>query len=203
MILTLTVKSLLTGLSVISLLAVSGCGGAEDQQEPDTPAPSTAQSSPVAESTSEATESPDEPEWHLGDTIEFDSGSSATAIELEVDTAASSPAPSEAGYPANYVWAGLRVEICVPDTPPEDTTDDFYLVARDPWSLVSEGNALITPSHTGYSGFPQPEYPWGIQEVGIGTCVNGWIVFPVPDDEGIAKVQYARTGTSPEYWTVN
>jgi hypothetical protein len=138
----------------------------------------------------------------LGETLETAHGSSVTPHELEFDVAAAAPAPSEAGYPAKYVWAALRVEVCVPEHPPEDADVDYYLVARSPWSLVGEDNSLIEPSHTGYSGFPQPEYPWGMQEVGLGRCVNGWIVYAVSPDVDIVEVQYARQESTPEYWIV-
>lgn len=112
-----------------------------------------------------------------------------------------SPQPVDAGYPADYVWAGLDVSVCVPSEIDPQYPEGYY-VTRTPWSLVYADGALVQSSNTGYNGFPQPEYPWGDTTVRLGQCVRGWIVFAVPGAQTPAEVQYTGGNAGNLYWLV-
>lgn len=139
-----------------------------------------------------------------------ETGGTAAVLAYVQPVADSGPQPHDAGYPEGLVWGAADVRVCVPDVPPSEVfedeqvpeAEDRWFVSTAPWSLLYEDGSLVTSSNTGYSSFPQPEYPWGDQPVSLGQCVRGWIVFPVPDDTSPIGVQYAPSGTAPVTWRV-
>lgn len=114
------------------------------------------------------------------------------------------PQPVDAGHPDSYVWAGVDVEVCVPTELPADLEGEPIYVSNYVWSLLYENGAIVDPSSTGYSGFLEPEYPWGDQLVSPGQCVRGWITYAVEGGQRPTKVQYAPPSvTEPIVWAIS
>lgn len=184
-----------------AVIVLGACSAEPSPDETRTPSPDMA----VAEASSpDASPTPSpvpEADPALGTTQDIHGGGTAAAIEYSQPVAADSPPPSDAGYPDDFVWGGLNIEVCVPSELPEDV--EGYYVTRSPWSLMYETGALLQTSSTGYNGFPQPEYPWGDTAVRPGQCVSGWIVFPVPADETPTGVQYEAHQPPNLYWQIS
>jgi hypothetical protein len=110
-----------------------------------------------------------------------------TAHAYQQPVATDSPQPADAGY---------RPATCGPGSTPRyasPPTSKGRSPCRGCRGCCSTP-AAPSPSHTGYSGFPMPEYPWGDQQVSAGQCVRGWIVFPVNGATRPTQVQYAPGG---------
>lgn len=169
-------------------VATAGCGGDSDNEQPPPTTSTGATTAPPAD-TSPSPSPPPEPTYTLGDEQESNSGGQVTGLDYQQPVAEDSPQPVDAGYPEGYQWAGLDVKVCVPDSPPPSGSDGYYITTTV-WKLAFPDGSLVDTSHTGYQGFPQPEYPWGDTEVALGQCIRGWLVFPVPSDDQPSGVHY-------------
>jgi hypothetical protein len=177
--------------TVLVTIAAAGCGG-EEPSGAQPPLTTTAgANSPPPSPTPSPTPEP-EPVFALGDQQDNTSGGTVTVFDYQQPVAQEAPQPVDAQYPDDYVWAGLEVEVCVPDEPQAESSG--YYITRSVWRLAFPDNSLVDSSHTGYSGFPQPEYPWGDTPVELGQCVRGWLVFPVPGDDQPEMAQYTGGG---------
>jgi hypothetical protein len=129
----------------------------------------------------------------IGQEITWPDGLKATAFSWKQPVAKGAPKPSEAGAPDNYVWGALDVQVC---------TGRQATLSSQPWYLRYADNTTLTPSDTGYSQFPKPEYIWGERDVAAGSCTRGWITFAVPAGARPTTVVYSVEDARSAQWTV-
>jgi hypothetical protein len=191
-------KFLSCGVAALVLLAAACSSGDDDDVTADraateTPARSTTTAAPATTTTVR----------QLGTEQDSGVGGTVTAFEYvqPAPISADVPQPVDAGHPASYVWAGLDVQVCIPEDLPQ--TEGPPMVSNYPWSLLYDSGEINNPSDTGYTGFLEPEYPFGDQVVSPGQCVRGWIMYAVEGADRPKKVQYAPpSATAPILWTI-
>lgn len=189
-------------------IALGGCTASTPESAPVPTVTATVTTEPTMTATT-ATPTPT-PDPEVGTELDTAGGGTAAVLAYEQPAATDAPQPDDSGYPAGLVWGALDVRVCVPDRPPSEVypdedfaaEDDGYTVSTQPWALTYEDGSVVASSHTLYTQFPQPEYPDGLP-VGLGQCVRGWIVFPVPEDAAPVGVQYALYGVAqPLTWQI-
>jgi hypothetical protein len=152
-----------------------------------TPLPNTSAPSPTRAA---------QPATHkLGDQVTRIDGAAKLAVyAFKQPVATGAPRPQEAGYPAGYEWAAADVEVCA-------QADGIY-VNRLPWRLAYADHTTLETSHTGYNGFPEPQYPWGDTDLPNGKCVRGWIVFAAPSDKRPTSIWHNPQQAGLTEWAI-
>jgi hypothetical protein len=192
-------KFLRYGAAALVLLA-AGCSSGDDD---DGTAGDRSGAETTERSTTTAAPTTTTAPPQLGAERESAVGGTVTAFEYAqpAPISADVPQPVDAGHPASYVWAGLDVQVCIPEDLPQ--TEGAPVVSNYPWSLLYDDGEINNPSDTGYTGFLEPEYPFGDQAVSPGQCVRGWIMYAVEGTDRPTKVQYApSSATAPILWTI-
>lgn len=113
----------------------------------------------------------------------------ATAYAWKQPVAANAARPEQEGFE----WGAADVEIC-------SNVDSYF--NHSSWRLTYADHTMIEPSSTGYRQFPQPDYPWGDQDITAGQCVRGWITYAVPAGKKPATVQYQPQGFRADWQVI-
>ncbi|EIV93679.1 hypothetical protein [Frankia sp. QA3] len=64
------------------------------------------------------------------------------------------------------------------------------------WTVTDAANGLTEPSSVIYNQFPAPQYPTQ-GYIDPGTCVRGWIVYPIVTGQKLTSIRYSRDSTLP------
>lgn len=179
---------------LLASVAAAGCGGDDPAPEPAAALLATPTPTPTPEPQETA---PQPPEVGTEQTSQL--GGTVAVLDYEQPAAAAAPPPATANYPDDHVWAALDVRVCLPDHEPD--WDGPWIVTRSPWALIYDDGSLVSSSHTGYSRFPDPVYPWGDQAAAPGQCIRGWITFAVPGGDWPTGVHYTG-GNSVLQWSL-
>jgi hypothetical protein len=178
-----------------AVLVLTGCGDntsptttaassapvvAASEPEPDLsdgqviPSTSATFSSPTAAST------PADPQLGAVQSFtDWDGDLKVTVLSYKQPVAKSAPTPDQKGYE----YGSLVVRVCNDD-------DHTQTVNTSPFRLLYSDDTEIESVNTGYSQFPQPEFPWGDHSVRAGKCVKGSVVFEVPKRKRPVQVAY-------------
>jgi hypothetical protein len=116
-----------------------------------------------------------------------------TAYRYRQPVAKSAPEPD--GQPG-YEWGALDVKVCAAADAPESA------ISNEPWTLRYADATGAGPSSTGYDSFPKPEYIWGEEQLRPGSCVRGWITFPVPEKQRPVTAEYATLDGEFAAWSL-
>ena len=167
---------------------LAGCGSGSDtaaDAAATTAATTAISSSPAstsssAPSTSSAPTSTSRP--GPGSAVQTPSGS-VTYFGQQRPAAPDAPAPQQAGTE----WAAIDVQVCLDAGQPQGGD-----LSNDAWTVTDTGNGQTDPSSLTYNQFPAPEYP--VQGyIDPGTCVRGWIVYPIVVGRDLTTVRYFPT----------
>ncbi|WP_131799539.1 hypothetical protein [Parafrankia sp. CH37] len=110
---------------------------------------------------------------------------SVTYFGQRRQAAPGAPAPQQAGTE----WVGIDVQTCL------DSGQAGSEVGKDAWTVTDAGNGLTEPANLTYNQFPAPQYPiQGYLEP--GTCVRGWIIYPIVTGRELTAVRYFPAGAS-------
>lgn len=187
-------------IALLMLVAFSGCGDGEPAPFAESSQASTTSETPEtteAPTTTRAESTPTTPpsQFALGQTLNNPNGSMVTAFQLVRPAAPEAPAPEAAGTE----WAAAEVQVCTGPTVPEGA-----FVSGQFWKLRDANNGQYDGSSTGYSQFPEPQFPIE-QPVSGGECFRGWIVFPVVIGIALTAIVYTSPSIQPPFptWTVS
>jgi hypothetical protein len=147
---------------------------------------STPTSSPPATTTAAALPGP-------GTEVPTEFGS-VTYFGQQRPAASNAPAPQQAGTE----WVAIDVQLCVDADFPAGGGNIF----NSAWTVTDSGDGQIQPSGETYTQFPTPAYPVA-DHIDAGSCVRGWIVYPVVVGSDLHTVRYLPSiATAPlATWT--
>lgn len=167
------------------LLAAGAAGCSNGDDDAATPQTST----PTAPASG-----PREPA-NLGSELTFpsDSGHVVKVAVLNFDDAA---APDASPPPSGSHWTAAEVRTCVESGPTPVNVD------WTPWTASDTTDGRYPSSSVTYNQFPLPQYPFSSEQLNVGECVRGWIVFPVADDATIDRIRYAPSAAIGATWSV-
>ncbi len=172
-------------LSLATVAAVlAGCGGDADTAEgavaaaPAVSRSSTPSPMPVTSGISTVT--------RPGPGVKVVTGwGSVTYFGQRRPAASAAPAPEQVGTE----WVAIDVQTCVAAG---QSGGELWNSA---WTVTDAGNGQTGPSSVIYSQFPAPQYPTqGYIEP--GSCVRGWIVYPIVTGKKLTGVRYSRDPAS-------
>jgi len=114
-----------------------------------------------------------------------------TVLSFASRVAEASPRPMDGGH-----WAGAEVRTC------SVSAESKLKVSWSQWLLRDTEDGRHERSKISWETFPLPEYPFAPQRVEAGECVQGWVVFPVPDTVEISRVEYSPNDSIRARWDV-
>jgi hypothetical protein len=113
-----------------------------------------------------------------------------TVFSVNQNIAPDAPTPPTGGH-----WAGADIQTCLKQT------DTEFTVSGSDWSVADAQNGQYNATSETYSDFPTPQYPFSSEPVAVGTCVRGWVLFPVSYGIGIITVKYKPSSKTPAIWS--
>lgn len=185
---------------LVASLGLAGCSsftdslaGASDR----TPSGQTTSASTASPSTSSPstppTSSPPRATTGPGTEVATEFGS-VTYFGQRRPAAPGAPAPQQPGTE----WVAIDVQLCVDADFPAGSGNIF----DSAWTVIDSGNGEIQPTDATYPQFPTPAYPVTAR-IEAGSCVRGWIVYPVVVGRDLRTVRYLPSiATAPlATWT--
>ena len=111
---------------------------------------------------------------------------SVTYFGRQRPAAPNAPTPQQAGTE----WVAIDVQECLDASQPQGGD-----LSNSAWAVTDTGNGQTDPSSPTYHQFPAPEYP--VQGyIDPGSCVRGWIVYPIVSGQQLTTVRYFPTSTT-------
>lgn len=164
-------------------------GQATSSSSPSSPSTSTPRPTPTTPTPS----TPPDATTGPGTEVATDFGS-VTYFGQRRPAAPGAPAPQQPGTE----WVAIDVQLCVDADFPAGGGNIF----DSAWTVVDSGNGEIQPSDAAYPQFPTPAYPVTAR-IEAGSCVRGWIVYPVVVGRDLRTVRYLPSiaTTALAVWT--
>jgi hypothetical protein len=181
----------LVALTVVTMLALSGCGGGDggSRTKVDNPLPTNStETTEASDSASKSEPSPTEADaLQLGDSVQAKAGRKITytvsALKYRDDLKSGNPyiKPKK-----GQQFAALLAQFCLD----ENLTNQDIEVGTYPWTLRFPNGTLAEATSIGDEAGISPMYP-DYPSVPVSSCVKGWIAFEVPEGDPPSLVVYS------------